>query len=234
MNNKGILGTIAIMVVLLSMLGAVYAAWTDTIYIEATAEMGEFLVGILDGSLECYETTNDVPEEEFKDPKPGVADCVCELSNFETSVHHEPPQTVAKLLTIKVTNAYPQYDVHIRFALKNAGTIPAKLVRVDMTGYDLKDDQELTFKIDEWIFDPDEGDKGAWIGSGAVVDPVEGAIINFDLIVYVPEDYQLEPCTEYPVELSFDFKQEAEECHTYEISISILAVQWNKADEFGG
>ncbi|MCD6510019.1 MAG: hypothetical protein J7L11_06505 [Thermoprotei archaeon] len=229
MRNKGIMGIIAIMIVLLSMLGAAYAAWTDTVRIEVEAKMGEFIVGILDKSVSCTETTNGVPEEQFKYPKPWVANCSCTLSDFETSVHHTPPQTVAKRLDIKLVNAYPQWDVHIRFKLKNAGTIPAKLVEANMTGRDLKDDEDLTININ-WYFDTG---LGAWVGEGEVIDPTVGtAIINLHIEVFVPEDYQLEPCTEYPVYLSLDFKQEAEECHTYLITLQILAVQWNKAEEY--
>ena len=40
---------------------------------------------------------------------------------------------------------------------------------------------------------------------------------------------QLDPCTDEPVDIVLEFKQEAEECHTYRFVIEILAVQWNKA-----
>jgi hypothetical protein len=46
---------------------------------------------------------------------------------------------------------------------------------------------------------------------------------------------QMEPCNAYDVSIDIDFKQEAEECHTYEFYVEMVAIQWNKlymADQY--
>jgi len=37
-----------------------------------------------------------------------------------------------------------------------------------------------------------------------------------------------DPCNTNKAEIDMDFKQDAEECHTYTIEVEIVAVQWNK------
>jgi hypothetical protein len=42
---------------------------------------------------------------------------------------------------------------------------------------------------------------------------------------------QIDPCHSEKQEIDIDFKQEAEMCHTYTLTFSLLAVQWNKLSE---
>ena len=231
MNTKMIAAFIVTLMAL-SIFGFVYSAWYDYVYIEGTVHMGELIVGILSDPddpykyIEVVETTNGVPEEQFYPPKPWVADTTVTLEDFETSVHHEPPETVAHTMIITVDNAYPQYDVHIKGFLKNAGTIPAKLNDCDFEGYDEKDNEELRY-TGEWKWDPD---KKCWVFKGGILDngpddefgtDDDVVIINLYVVVFAPEDMQLEPCHEYPFEITFDFKQDAEECHSYGFEVSI-------------
>ena len=241
MNTKMIAAFIVTLMAL-SIFGFVYSAWYDYVYIEGTVHMGELIVGILSDPddpykyIEVVETTNGVPEEQFYPPKPWVADTTVTLEDFETSVHHEPPETVAHTMIITVDNAYPQYDVHIKGFLKNAGTIPAKLNDCDFEGYDEKDNEELRY-TGEWKWDPD---KEYWVFEGEIQDngpdnewdtEDDLVIINLTVIVFAPEDTQLEPCHKYPFEIHFDFKQEAEECHTYTFEACFEFIQWNKWGE---
>lgn len=243
MNTKMIAAFIVTLMAL-SIFGFVYSAWRDNVYIDGTVHMGELIVGILsdpDDSLKnitVIETTNGVPEEEFEQAKPWVANTTVTLNDFETSVHHEPPQTVAHKMIITVDNAYPQYDVHIMGFLKNAGTIPAKLNDCDFEGYDETDNEELrytgewTWNGTAWVFEGeiwDNGDDNMWDDPLGSVDDV--VIINLYVVVFAPEDTQLESCHEYPFVISFDFKQDAEECHTYTFSASFEFIQWNKVGE---
>ena len=236
MNTKMIAAFIVTLMAL-SVFGFVYSAWRDNVYINGTVHMGELIVGILSDpndplkNITVIETTNGVPEEEFCPPKPWVANTTVTLGDFETSVHHEPQQTVAHTMNITVDNAYPQYDAHIKGFLKNAGTIPAKLSGCDFEGYDVKDNEELrytgewTWNGTAWVFEgeiKDNGPDDVW-GTGDDV-----VIINLYVVVFAPEDMQLEPCNEYPFVITFDFKQEAEECHTYTFSASFEFIQWNK------
>ncbi len=243
MKNEKIMAAFVMSLFALSAAGVVYAHWSDMVTIEATVEMGELIVGILSTDdpdnrsafLWVYETTNGVPEEDFFPDKPWVANTTVTLDDFETSTHHAPKQTVAKKMIIYVDNAYPQYDVHVKFLLKNAGTIPAILpTGVKFWGEDVKDTEDLVFRYDQysWALGVKEA-RMCYVLRGAFVDPVAGDIINVYMEIYTTEDSQLEPCTEYPVYMDIDFKQEAEECHTYKLYGEIFAVQWNKALEFG-
>ncbi len=225
LNSKSLFSTFGLLIIALTVLGVTYAHWSDTVTIEGTVHMGELIVGILNDSLTYYETTNGVPEEDFTPSKPWVANATITLSDFETSTHHTPPQTVAKKLTMLFENAYPQWDVHIEFILKNAGTIPAVLVNTTFSGFDETDGEDLSFRVDIEVYNDTIG---AWIIEGALVDPA-GEVMNVRIVAYVPEDWQLEPCHEYPVVVDIDFKQTAEECHTYTFSLVLDFVQWNKA-----
>jgi hypothetical protein len=245
MDTKKLMATFAILMIALSVAGFVYAAWYDYVKIEGTVKMGELIVGILSDKekplayIEVSETTNGFPEGESGhgfEPKPWVANTTVTLEDFETSEHHEPPQTVAHKMKIETDNAYPQYDVHIKGVLKNAGTIPAKGTLCVFTGYDKKDKEELLLE-GKWVWDETEK---AWVFDGKIWDngpddkwgtEDDVIIINLKMTLYAPEDMQLEPCHEYPFTIDMDFKQEAEECHTYTFSAGFEFIQWNKAGE---
>jgi len=199
-----------------SIAGVAFAHWSDVVYIDGTVEMGELIVGWLDIKM-CGDN------EDTFDPVKEVAEPECWLDVEETSVHHDPPQTVYKVLYIVVHNAYPQYRAYCKVDLKNAGTIPAHIVGLSITD----PDGVLTIE-------PDPADPTHY----EIMKDVDGdgdleAIIN--LYIYKQETgaplvcNQLDPCTDEPVDIVLEFKQEAEECHTYRFVIEILAVQWNKA-----
>jgi hypothetical protein len=199
-----------------SIAGVAFAHWSDVVYIDGTVEMGELIVGWLDIKM-CWDN-----EDTFEPPKE-VAEPECWLEVPESSVHHDPPQTVFKVLYIVVHNAYPQYRAYCKVDLKNAGTIPAHIVGLSITD----PDGVLTIE-------PDPADPTHY----EIMKDVDGdgdleAIIN--LYIYKQETgaplvcNQLDPCTDEPVDIVLEFKQEAEECHTYRFVIEILAVQWNKA-----
>jgi hypothetical protein len=222
----------AVLMIALSAAGFAYAHWSDTVQIEGIVHMGDLVVGwynTTDYLLDWNETTNGVPEEDFDPPKPWVCNATITLQDPETGVHHKPPETVYKTMNITVGNAYPQWDLHIRAYIKNAGTIPAYVCpdfEIDM--YDEKDKEDLLFVYNETTGEGeiwDNGDNDVWDTPLGSVDDV--VIINF----YVTTDlqgWQLHPCTANPFEIDVDFKQEAEECHTYTFTIKITAVQWNK------
>lgn len=226
------LGMFAVLIVALAVTGVAVAHWSDYVYIKGTIHMGELVVGIENNSLSWVETINGVPEMEFNPPKENkwwVANATVTLSDFETSEHHEPPQTVAHKMTIDITNAYPQWDLHIYFDLKNAGNIPAVYKRlVDLSAYDNTDNVDLVWREDNWYYDGEN-----WIWEGALCDPGlpenENEIMNVKAIAKVPEDGQLEPCNAYPVSIHLDFKQTAEQCHQYLFSAKFEFVQWNEA-----
>jgi len=198
-----------------SVVGVSYAHWSDMVYIEGTAEMGELIVGWLD-IKDCWDN-----EDTFKPPKE-VADVECWLTDPETSVHHVPQVTVYKVLHIVVHNAYPQYAAYCKVDLKNAGTIPAHIV-----GVDIYDPAGLLF------IQPTADPTHYEIMKDVDGDTELEVIINLFLYKQEPGAplvcNQIDPCQDEPVDIVLVFKQEAEECHTYNFLIEILAVQWNKA-----
>lgn len=229
--NKKIMATFGVLIIALSVAGFAYAHWTDMVTIEGTVHMGELIVGWYNTSpylLTWTETINGVPEEDFV-PSKDVCDATIVLSDPETSVHHEPIETVYKTMTITVDNAFPQWDLHIEAWIKNAGTIPAYIhpdFKIDM--YDETDDEWL-----EFVYNPDTGVGEIWDNGDDNIMGTEDDVVIINFVVTSDlQGWQLEPCTEYPFEIDIDFKQEAEECHTYTFTVLIYAVQWNKAAEF--
>jgi hypothetical protein len=211
----------------LSAVGVAYATWFDTVQIEGTIHMGDFLVGILD-IKECSDS--EPPEKDYSSIE-------CELANPETGVHHiDPetgePQTVWHTLIVTVNDAYPSIIYLCKFDLKNAGTVPAHIAFVDIIGE--KKDSNGTV-ITGLVWNDPEGDGCGslwedWDGSGNVTaGDVE--VINLCLIKQETGAplvcNQLEPCTEEPVDLIIHLKQEAQECHIYQFSVTIWALQWN-------
>lgn len=213
------IGMFTSLIVALAMTGVAVAHWSDSVQIEGEAHMGDFLVGWLDVK-ECEDIDLHWPE-----PKE-VADLTCELEDPETGVHHEPVQTVYHTLVVTVENAYPQYEAYCKVNLKNAGTIPAHIVDVIMTpGPGL----EISY------VDVDgAGNPIGWLLDNAETgDPVLAIELYKQLTELSLVCNQLEPCTAEPVDLWLEVIQDgAEECHTYEFSIEIIAWQWNKAGEY--
>jgi hypothetical protein len=200
----------------LGTLGVSYAHWSDELYIEGTVEMGDFLVGWEDILLE--EDSDDLDKD--------VCDMVCTLEDPETGVHHEPVQTVYHTLDVYIDNGYPQFRGLNKVTIKNAGTIPAHIVDVIVTpGTGLASAVEASWDVN--------GNPIDWELRNA-----DGLAV-LDLEIYKQETElslicnQLDPCLAEPVDVWVEIKQDgAEECHTYEFSVTIIAVQWNKADEY--
>ena len=102
------------LVVAMGALGAGYAAWQDTLEIDATAEVGSFDVDFVND----YDFDN---EDRWRDY--GHIDTWC--WNDDNA-------------RIKIENAYPGYEATAKFEVKNKGTIPAR-VSFDKQGYDPND-----------------------------------------------------------------------------------------------
>jgi hypothetical protein len=165
-----------------------------------------------------------------------VCDTTVTLSDDEPSNHHVPDVIVSKKMTIYVDNAYPQFDSHLYFFLKNSGTVPAHVRCVFVsasaeTGGGTP--YPMTMKEDGWTYDGE-----CWVNTGSFFDPQADEGRGADVILWTiklcvdfdpeyPCDVQLEPCVNNPAEIHFEFTQEAQECHTYKFSFAIDAIQWN-------
>ena len=219
-----------LLIVLLSTLGVAYSAWRDTVVIEGTVEMGSLTLAFdYVEPPSCAEYHWD-PEHTHKIPgEYGGKDVGSCSAAYEEEV--EDPHTGKKgfkRLEINITNAYPQYIVHTTFKLHNIGTIPLCITGYNITGE--KRDATGVKIYDLLWYDPD----GDYIGSlyedvngNGVVDDGDIEVINLEITNSVP--YQIDPCDTNKAEIDLEFKQEAEECHTYIITVEVVAVQWNKA-----
>jgi hypothetical protein len=238
MQNKKIAAIALIIAITLSAFGFVYAHWSDMVTINGVVEMGSLTLAFSDSEapscLEYYPNPTPPPdlvqgEVENKE----VGDCWAEYSDYFQDVHSE--KWGYRTLNIYIDNAYPQYYVHTTFILHNIGTVPLYVYGIELTGEKIDHTGAVIYALilDYWV--------DAVTGNlmGEIWEDVDGSgdITAGDILVInvqiVNDEFpvQIDPCTEDKMEIDLDFKQEAEECHTYTIHISVLAVQWNKLSE---
>jgi len=251
MRTKSLMTSFAILLIAMSTVGFAYSSWRDTVKIVGVANMGEFIVGILTDPkpatynrpfpVQVIEATNgyyedgtgapDPPADGSFVPKPWVANTTVSLSDYRTSVHHEPTQTVAHRMDINVVNAYPQYGAHVVFLLKNAGTIPAhiRLLFHNVTVEGETDPLRYLEVVETgWTYSG-----GSFNNQGYIYDAKRDVNVIWWLLQLTvppspdPDAVQLEPCHHYQSVIVFRFMQGAEECHTYKFVMTIDAIQWN-------
>lgn len=207
------------LILVVSLTGYAYAHWSDFVYIEGTAEMGSLTLAFdADEILGCIDNEDLLPVpkdvgwcEIYYDPASYVVD----------------PHTLKdgyKMLVFVIHNAYPQYEVHFTtVVLHNIGTIPIHITDIniwDPTG------------VLNWVWvipppsSPAEGFFWKDFNDNGVYDPDE-EIMNVDIVNFV--SHQIDPCQNTKGEVDIDFKQPAEECHTYYFALEFVGIQWNKA-----
>jgi len=98
-----------------SMVGAAYAMWDKTLYINGEVNTGEV-------SLEIISVGSDDP--------PGTIDPGKDKDvGWTTATIGADKQTI----TVTIHNAYPCYEVYVHFTVHNIGTIPVKLQSITVT-----------------------------------------------------------------------------------------------------
>lgn len=207
MRSKQILAVSLMVIIALSIVGFVYAHWSDIVTIEGTVKMGTGSIGFTE--LVCEEMYAD-PVTGLKVPGEWLGKDVGWVEYTLVDLVQDPHTEKFGYKTALVTihNAYPSYQVHIIFAIENLGTIPVIFTEINIW------DPTGTLDWDDVLL--------------ALVDPVTGdPIINFDVVNLI--GIQLDYCQDTKAEVDVHFKQEAEECHTYQFMVQIVAVQWNKA-----
>jgi len=220
METKKIMATFAVLMIALSVLGVVYAHWSDLIRINGTVDMGSLTFGFT--SIIMCEDGKMVDGQIVKpEPKP-VGDVKCELGESEIDPHSG--KTVYKKLWITLTNAYPEYVAQCTYTLDNGGTIP-----LDVTLYcvPLEPVDGLTYR---WEDTNGDGHPETIVGfvdtnGNGERDADEPAVIN---IWFEPWfGGQIDPCNSKQDTIIIHIKEPAEECHTYRFEITIHAEQWN-------
>jgi len=192
----------------LSLTGAAFAHWSDTVQIEGTAEMGSLTLAfdfVEPPACDEYYLNPDtgaLVEGEWLGKE--VGDCDAWYEDLIDDVHSL--KKGYKTLIIEVDNAYPQYIVHTTFKLHNIGTIPFDITEYIITGEKRDSTGAVIYNL-LW-HDPD----GDYIGS--LYEDVDGSgnvtggdleVINLEITNALP--YQIDPCRTNKAEIDLDFKQ---------------------------
>ncbi len=216
-------------VILLSLLGAVYAHWSDVVTIEGTINMGSLTLSFdYVEPPDCNEYHwNEAHDQLIAGEYLGkdVGNCTAYYTENITDPH--TGKEGYKKLIIVVDNAYPQYIVGIVFKLHNIGTIPIKIIGYNITG---EKRNATGHKIYNLLWQDDGDGKGSIyedVNGNGVVDAGDIEVINLEVTDSLPT--QIDPCKKYKAEIDLEFKQEAEECHTYILIVEIIGIQWNKS-----
>lgn len=145
-------------VLTLALMGAVYAAWSDTLVIDNSISTGDLDFAFSDGNVNCGGTGFDY----FYDPTFGVS----------TALALDP-----KVLTVDVKNTYPGAYVIVTDSITNNSTIPAKLTLTS----DFNPGEVTVTGITVNSVSVDLGDPSA------VIDPGDNADIAYTLTVVDPD-----------------------------------------------
>lgn len=92
-------------------MGAGYAAWTESVTINNTVSTGNLSVQTLDGTVDVFQNATDIAEPA------GIARTATAIAN----------NTGDALETVTVTNLYPGAHVHVTVPVQNDGTIPVTI-----------------------------------------------------------------------------------------------------------
>jgi hypothetical protein len=207
--KEKILAILPLILVAMSITGYTYAQWNDTVVVSNTMTFGQFApeIGFV-YPLACMEyhtnAAGQLMEGEYQGKE--VGDCQCDYDDpiIATDAYDR--------LVIDIKNAYPDYEVHCNFTLKNIATYTIQIVSVTVTDPNSK----LTWQEDP--LDPKHYE-GIDIRGLVVVnlylyeestgEPLKGITLN-------PDDTK--PCM-----LITKIKQDAEECTTYNFQIEIMS-----------
>jgi hypothetical protein len=230
LNRNKLAATALLISISLSAVGFAYAAWYDVVYIKGTVDMGSLTLAFdyieppLCSEFFLNRSTGKLDPGEYLGKDVGY----CEAWYSEEFMDEHTLKKGYKQLNIYVENAYPQYYVFTTFKLHNIGEIPINIARFDITGEKYDKDGNLIYKL-LW-FDPN----GDYIGElwedfngNGMVDPdVDLLVMNLEITNKLP--YQIDPCFTNKAQIDIDFKQDAEECHTYYLHVTVWGIQWNK------
>lgn len=203
----------ALIMMALSITGVAVAHWSDSIQLEGTIHMGSLTLAFhhdeppIIGEFHRLDNGDLVPGE------PCGKDVAETDARYENRV--DDPHTGKwgyKTMIIVIDNAYPCYEPHIIFTIHNIGVIP-----LDVENYIVSDPTSELRPICSWVNDDFVCD---------LVDADNVPIINL-LIRNDNLPYQIDPCYNEKLEIDLHIKQEALECHTYQLKVEIVAEQWS-------
>jgi hypothetical protein len=227
-----IMGTLAILLIGLSVAGIVYAHWVDTATIKVNVTMGSLTFGFTRILAEW-----DAEDYEGYAAKKRSASTVCTMSDLVTDVH--TGYSVNKTLTFSMVNATPEYWGINKFTLDNVGTIPVKIQGITLTlpaGLNYIETQPNLV----WdVYNVTTGDHYYYIWLYNETAEIDAARVTYPLAPpWVLSSHgvnivsiigtQIDKLGSVPVEMCVYIPETAQECHTYTFSMEIEAIQWNK------
>lgn len=205
--NKKLIALPILAIIGLSIVGIVWAHWTDEIYINGKIKMANMTLAF----------TTQEPPIVYEEPEPKGKD-VGNTSAYYTGRFQDTHtgKWGYEELIINVTNAYPCYGVGVVFVVENIGLLPIHVYDLEITDPTGVLTYNSTLK--------------------ALVDANGDPIINISIVDLVsqqiePEDDYLGPTpwedNKAKAEIDLHFKQEAEECHTYYFRVGIKYEQYD-------
>jgi len=224
-----IMGTLAILLIGLSVAGLAYAHWVDTATIKANVTMGSLTFGFSDIIDEWdSEWYNGVKAEKCS------ATTHCTLSDHVTDVH--TGLSVNKTLTFAMVNATPEYWGINCFSLDNAGTIPVKIQNVTVilpAGFDLVVSipgicwEVYNHTSGKWVYEIWLYEQTNDIAEIRYMDSYFGPPWYLLSYLYGLKGIQIHPSGSAYAEMCVYIPETAQKCHTYTFDIHIDAIQWN-------
>jgi len=215
--NKKLAAIPLLIAITLSVFGFVYAHWTDIMYIEGTVHMGSLTL-----VFDPNEFLDYIDSEEIAGDKDvGWAEIYYDPATYVVDEHTLKDGYTTLVLVVHA--AYPQYEVHFTtVTVHNIGTIPFVV-----TGFNIYDPDGILHWT--WTVPPPTSPAYGFFWKDFNINGIYDAgeeIINLLIKNFIGE--QFDPCESKKGEIDIDFKQPAEECHTYHFNIEIEAIQWNK------
>lgn len=189
----------------LSLVGFVYAHWSDVIYANGTIQMANMTLAF----------TTQEPPLIYEPPEPKGKDVGRTEAYYEGLFQddHTGKWGYEECIII-IHNAYPSYRVGVVFVVENIGLLP-----IHVYGW------EITDPTGTLTWDP---------AQGALVDANGKPIINIGIVDLVcrqiePEDdpNTIERENKAKAEIDLHIKQDALECHTYYFRVGILYEQYD-------
>ena len=233
--NKKLVAVPLLVAIGLSMCGFVYAHWTSTVYINGKANTGCLMLGFTDKTPaeppvvdEWWKDLSGVlhhGEYLGKDVANGSASLTGPITCPQTGL------SGFNELDFAVDNAYPGYLVHTTFNLLNLGTIPIDLQKYLITGQKRDSAGIVVYNL-IYFYNKTElmGYLYEDINKNGIIDAGDVKVISIYISNSLPQQY--DPYSEpHKREIDLDFEQQAEQCHTYTIHVTLFGIQWNKVNE---
>jgi len=235
------MATLAILLLVLSVAGFVYAHWSDMVTINGTVYMGSLSFGF--GRIVSEWDSEDYGWywNDFPPPEKWSGEGICTLKEPKTDAH--TLKTVYDVLEFNITGGYGYYWAINKFTINNSGTIPLNIQNISVTipaGFILEESSDPYLKGILWFVKNATGTVLYEIWLYEETEDVDYVRSYFNDPMMPPwwlYDYidlttingtQIDPCHDICAEICVFIYQEAEECHTYTFSIDIEGIQWNK------